>query len=469
MKRKRSSSFSSSCSSSGSFRPSTSPEPDLRTFAARLWLSLKESHNVPKAEFVKAMNDSGCVISKRSFARHVASVRKKKSAVLDTASKKSGRKRMLSDEEKDIAAGWMLQQGLDGHRAHAQDYQQFIAENFGVQRSLQTARNYIHESGLTLRVCGKSSLSRVVPDHALLKRTLRDWIVANRAELNRVPRSKIASIDFTFTSHRAERETTYALVGSQVAAKAGPFPKYTNAAMTCIWADGVNRTPSVLLTYNPAFRLDRNPTSRREEQREHLLTVTRELQADLSQIANVGNPSNEHRVYVAETDTLVQKFVERYPIEEGCIALTDNGHAFFSGGNSVLTKIGFGRHIAYPASVHQILSPNDNHLHGVAKRRWKSQQNDFLDDVRSSVTPLHYLDEETTKHAKTFFDRNIFDRNFKDVGDLVCKKPNKKSLETKRRRRLHRLFKREDPRGPQDHVPEELKDKLDGEYWSCSS
>ena len=47
--------------------------------------------------------------------------------------------------------------------------------------------------------------------------------------------------------------------------------KYTNCIITCGWADGVNRTPPILYTFNQEFRLDRKKTDRRNAQEAHFM------------------------------------------------------------------------------------------------------------------------------------------------------------------------------------------------------
>ena len=72
---------------------------------------------------------------------------------------------------------------------------------------------------------------------------------------------------------------------------------------------------------------------------------------------------------------------------------SDNGNSFQEKKQDLLVQLGFARHASYPAAVHQYLSPNDNKLHGTAKRKWKTSGVDFSDDVASSISLLHHIDE----------------------------------------------------------------------------
>jgi len=89
--------------------------------------------------------------------------------------------------------------------------------------------------------------------------------------------------------------------------------------------------------------------------------------------------------FVAENRNLLKHFFTVYQVPEGAIALSDNGNSFFENGDSVLVKCGFFRHECYPSPVHQYLSPNDNHLHGVAKQVWRNEELDYKDDVKTSI------------------------------------------------------------------------------------
>ena len=91
----------------------------------------------------------------------------------------------------------------------------------------------------------------------------------------------------------------------------------------------------------------------------------------------VGTPTGEKRTYVSESAELLRRFFAKYEVEDGCVALSDNGNSLFPKGQSILLDLGFDLHVPYPAAVHQYLSPNDNHLHGTAKTQWRCSGVDF--------------------------------------------------------------------------------------------
>lgn len=126
----------------------------------------------------------------------------------------------------------------------------------------------------------------------------------------------------------------------------------------------------MLFTYNQAFRFDRHSTARRDEQVAHLAQLLDQFNIEDSRIVYIGYETSERRTYVAESPFLLRLFFARYEIEEGCVALTDNGKSFWEGEMDVLLDLGFAKHTCYPAAVHQFLSPNEDRYHGAAKRVW---------------------------------------------------------------------------------------------------
>ena len=114
-------------------------------------------------------------------------------------------------------------------------------------------------------------------------------------------------------------------------------------------------------------------------------------------------------------------------MEVDCTLLSDNRRSLFEGGVSVLAEIGFENHETYPANVHQYISMNDNRLHGTSKQKWRNSGLDFSDDVESCLTLLKYFDEDTIKHIKYWFDRNLLELKESGVPDLIASAGSKKS------------------------------------------
>jgi len=101
------------------------------------------------------------------------------------------------------------------------------------------------------------------------------------------------------------------------------------------------------------------------------------------------------------------------------VILSDLGGSFIDQGKSVLLDLGFQKHVCYPAAVHQYLSPNDNRLHGTAKKVWRESDIDYKDDVRSSIFLLHCLDNDIQAQSKMWFDRNMIWLKESEVEKLI--------------------------------------------------
>ena len=93
-------------------------------------------------------------------------------------------------------------------------------------------------------------------------------------------------------------------------------------------------------------------------------------------------------------------------MEKNCTVLSDNGNAFKDNGVDIFDAPGFKRHRYYPAAVHQYLSPNDNRLHGAAKKAWTESVVDFSDDVLACCYLLNLLDW-CNKDVRKWFNTNL--------------------------------------------------------------
>ncbi len=194
---------------------------------------------------------------------------------------------------------------------------------------------------------------------------------------------------------------------------------YTNCIITVVWADGMNRTPPMLFTYNPEFRRDRNTTARRAALVQHFDDCLKEVGIDEKRIVYVGKEKGESRSYVTESPELLRTFFEHYRVPKRTIILSDLGGSFVEQGKSVLLDLGFQKHVCYPAPVHQYLSPNDNRLHGTAKKIWRESNLDYKDDVKSSVFLLNCLDNDIQNQSKMWFDRNMIQLKESEVEELI--------------------------------------------------
>lgn len=443
-------------------RPHTYPAariPDVsKTLIAKLYIVQHQSGKTRK-EFVNDCCRAGYSFSESQLDRWVAKVRTSDTAVSNE--KQSGNPAVCDREQRDITSGWVLDQNSHGEAVHLETYCSFVWDQFGVEISHTTAFRYLHEDGFSYRTMQKKAKTFAV-DIDILKQELWEWVDNQKFTSDR---SRIASVDFTFTSHRTERASSFAARGSAQAMKTSAAPIFTNCIVTCVWADGVNRTPPMLFTYNQEFRTDRKSTARRAAQVDHLKECLKRYGVSLDRVVYVGKLKGEKQQYVRESPDLLRRFFKNYSGPKDVTVFSDSGNSFFEDGESVLVKLGFMEHECYPASVHQWLSPNDNRIHGTAKSTWRESKIDHSDDLESSISLLHYLDRDIIKHSKHWFERNMIDLKKDDVGGLILSSQGKLAHVHKEWLRTYRIWMGVDARGNMPEKTDNVSDKLDGVYW----
>ena len=126
--------------------------------------------------------------------------------------------------------------------------------------------------------------------------------------------------------------------------------------------------------------------------------------------------------YVPESALFIEKFFNLYKNVvnwENVWVLCDAGNA-----NKELIEDKYGvKHVdVYPPKVHHLLSPNDNNLHGICKKKWKSKRN-FKDDVDRSLELMRLLSDVDSNTIKAFWEKNFlwnirqedFDKTIQDL------------------------------------------------------
>jgi hypothetical protein len=359
-----------------------------------------------------------------------------------------------------VLAGWVVEQGKKNLPVTQQSYAAEAKKLFDVEMSYQTCGNYLRQSGFSWQKMGSAKGGYKMSKD--VQATLAwEWVQDMRRQgVFKFPPSQICSVDFTFTSHRTDSERTFAPIGGGRPISSSKIGRYTNCIVTCLWADGVNRTPPMMFTFNPAFRIDRKSKLKRD-QRSKFFALAKELKIDRKRIVYVGKKMYEKRTFVRECPELLELFFKKYRVRD-CVVLSDNGNSIKT---DSLTAVGITKHLRFPAAVHQFLSPNDNHLHGSSKMRWRGLSLDFNDDVTASLQLLRVLDEETVKHGRSWWQRNLLLVTEESMRERVNWRPTNNDKYFKRCLREFRIYNGEDPRGPQDHIPKELRDGLDGEWY----
>lgn len=428
---------------------------------ARLY-KIQKAQGKSRKQFTAEFAQAGLSFSERQLNRWVSLINSGSEAI--SPEKLTGASAALVRQQKDISSGWVLDRIDHGESVHLESFCAFVLSHFSIKIDPKTASNYLHEDGFSYRLLQKKSSSFVV-DTARLAALLWKWVDSKKNYLKSIPPSKLCSIDFTFTGHRTERRSGFGVKGAAQPMEAMTISKFTNCIVTVIWADGINRTPPILFTFNQNFRWDRNPTARRDTQVEHLRERLAHYGIKKDRIIYIGKDKGEKETYVKESPALLRRFFEIYGVQPNSVALSDNGTSFSENGESVLKAIGFEDHEKYPADVHQFASPNDNRLHGTSKGSWRSSGVDHSDDVDSCLMLLNHLDRDITKYGKYWFNQNILELEEEAVDDLIGARGPKKSHLHKSWLRAYRISMGQDARGERSNIPEEIRDGLDGLYW----
>ncbi|MFZ0255994.1 MAG: hypothetical protein WAN46_10155 [Gammaproteobacteria bacterium] len=393
--------------------PSTELSTAQRELIARLAGPL-EARGISRSVFRDILADAEITVPKSSLDRWVRA--HAVTGKIFTPEKASGAAPLLDDEQCEIAAGWVLSQNDSNQVVSLISFSKFCASAFGVELARTTAHDYLHALGFSSKVSQVKTCGFTVDVDALAK-MMFEW----KSERQRAGDLKglLASVDFTFTGHRTDRRVTYAPAGGAQPRSSTAITRFTNCIVTVVWSDGVNRTPSVLFTFDGKFRLDRVGRKVWAQERDKLVNALARFGIDAKRIIYIGAEKNETRLYASESAELLRRFFALYPIPPHVVVCSDNGKSFFPGSVSALESLGFAKHVSYPAPVHQHLSPNDNRLHGTAKARWRNSGVDFKDDVESSLLLLSYLDADLTAHGVTWFKRNILDLTAKSARELI--------------------------------------------------
>ncbi len=378
---------------------STTLVPDVRTAFARQYLAWKV-RGQPKADFLALLSEAGYDVPLRTLDEWVANVRSQGSAT--SPSKASGRPQALSQDAVRLLVGFVLDRNEANVEVHLDTVQALVRDRLNVDISLRSLSNYLHGAGFSSKVTQNKTAGFKL-DIASLCRLALDWLRTTPLD---VPRSKLCSIDFAFSGHRKDLRSSWSPIGGAQPKSGTAVSTYTNCFLTCVWADGKNRTPAMLFTYDQRFRWDRSPTEKRRAEVAYLDEYLTRYKIDAERIVYVGKGKGENRKFVAESADLVRRFFETYGVEKDCTVLSDNGNSFKDDGVDIFDVLGFKQHRCYPAAVHQYLSPNDNRLHGAAKKAWVASPVDYSDDVLASCYLMNLLDW-CSKDVRKWFDTNL--------------------------------------------------------------
>jgi transposase len=358
--------------------------------------------------------------------------------------KKTGRQRALTGLQEDLLLGFVENQNQTRMRVTRGGARAFVRDVLGVTMTKQSIGRYFKRLKVSRKKEKKRTRGYPKDESALVGEYM---VFVKTVRVNNHHGKLIGSIDFTFTGHRTDVSYTYSPVGCEPVQSRNKISDYTNCIVTCVWSDGVNRTPAVLYTYNAAFRSDSKGSHHHKARKlAKLKAVCEDTGIPADRVVYIGKEKGERRTYVAESAQLLSLFFGKYhdEIPDDAIFYSDNGGAYLTKENGedvdLITHLGY-THEFYPADVHQWLSPNDNALHGVAKNRWRNKFDDFKDDVKVCVWLLKFLDDATVSHSKGWFTKNLFlDGKVVRYVDVAARIRGQTVKEVERRRECWRKY-----------------------------
>jgi len=270
--------------------------------------------------FKDILSEAGYDIQLSTVRGRISGVRRDGVATSGKAS--HGRPRSLTEEQLRLLVGYVCDQNSLNEEFHILTAQSFVSTKFGVGLSRSCVYSILRPAVFS-SMAAQTSTSGLKLNSDELCSIARKWLDEHREMgLLETPRNKLRSIDFTFTGHRTDRRTSFSPTGGAQPKSDMTISRFTNCFITCLWPDGVNRTPSMSFTYNQQFPDDRRRTARHDAQLEHLMLSLELHGLDTDRVVNVGTAENERRTFVFESSSLVRLFFGNFGADKESVILS---------------------------------------------------------------------------------------------------------------------------------------------------
>jgi hypothetical protein len=227
-------------------------------------------------------------------------------------------------------------------------------------------------------------------------------------------------------------------VGRKQQKYVGPAVVFTDCFLTILWADGINRTPTLLFTHNPDLDPDGRNAGGVAAQRAQLgLTPDRVFYKKSKKI-----------VYAEDSDMVftVLQTNKRAVAWKEVHLMHDAGNPFRVEGVYIFDDSRASEVAVSEPCCHGDLSPNGNSYHGIVKKDRINHRQKYESEAEQSLFLLHLCDKVAAGTIAAQFTRNfLLDVNnirFKDVEKML--KPNKALTEEQLRnhKTCDRAYKR---------------------------
>ena len=169
------------------------------------------------------------------------------------------------------------------------------------------------------------------------------------------------------------------------------------------------RTPPVMFTSDPAYKVWNRKTPKRLEKESAVQAALHEFDVNANQIVFI--PNKKHYTY--ERVEIIRAYLKRMRnhILCGSVIFSDNARLYLNEDHPITSTLRANT-ARYPAEIHQYMSPNDSHLHGMAKAKWKKNRRKKLPGIKgrvfSDVCLLGKLTHIGRGVIRGFFAANLF-------------------------------------------------------------
>ena len=374
----------------------------LLKFISKLHGHLKSAGWQTK-KVAEMLTDSGYAITQRHLDRLKEKIASTGTAIAEVKSGDNGKK--ISDEQMDELYEWICDQNDKNEWVKRDDVRKFLLTQFQIEVTKMSVGRYLRQMGITDKVVNTRN-----PANKLSREQRRsimwDWLrkmkeskYGNRMN---IPPYRIKSLDVVHDGLPKETVKTLSPAGAgRPAVKLGKR-KYVNSYVTIVDGTGEWNDKAICFTHNPQLNLEQKNTQHGNE-------IAAAIRADMKAYGIeewriIYEKSGKH--FRGEKDFMYEKALELNKVDKSCLILHDGGNAHKRSKKSIYELAGFRDHEAYPSSVHQWLSPNDNNLHGV-KAVWSAEYYKFESDRQSTLRLMQLLDSYQRTHSKRDFERNL--------------------------------------------------------------
>jgi hypothetical protein len=362
---------------------------------------------------------------RRTLQLHIS--RLKRGLPLFKEEKETGAPKLLDAEELEVLWGAIL---VSEKKVDLKAIQDLAHDLFGVELSKPTAQRYAKEGELGFNLLGARPLPPRTTWGNYVQLYYQCVLDLHNSGFFKAPPSLIACIDSASNSRRLQREKSYQPVGTPQKKIARSAFKYTDLYIVCKWLDGIERTPTLFVTYNPQFDPD-GPC------RADVNKWLKENRISRNRIFYIKSDKN----YCAETADNISNWVRIYKAAlKGAHVLRDNGPAYKKNGVDLIAQYAARVETLEPVT-HGETSVIDRYVNSVAKAAWVTKR---VPDAPEWVDALNLLleyDKVDSRAIKSMWANNfLLDRKRLTIQAVEDQLRNTQKVETPRDRR-HAQYK----------------------------